>query len=202
RDYLANVEKAITNEKVNVKGGERIPARCQTWAANIVSIAWLDRIRGVYDMHQHGEKTYQLVLDLGDIFRERLLNHLTEPETITISIQHPLNLRARVCSALKQILNDGTKESVFYERKQSMKPKTPLASQTKEYVLNRVYAPVLGSSYRPRWPRAVSLTTNDLLGLLDENKRPQTKQKLLKQQHSKPQRDKHPTFDDLEKNNE
>jgi hypothetical protein len=185
-------------KKADVRGGVPIPVDCQSWAAYIISTAWLDRIRSVYDMHEHGEKTYQLVLDLGDIFRERLLHHPTEPETLTIALSHPAGLRTGPGGELLQMLNDGVKESVFYERKESVRPKISDGVQHREYVLNRVYAPVLGISYRPRWPRACSFAIDDLLGLMDETRRNKIKRALLKQQRPKSGGKEHPTFDSLD----
>ncbi|RLF93072.1 hypothetical protein DRN45_06120, partial [Thermococci archaeon] len=78
------------DEGVNIKKGEKIPIEYQTWAAYVVSKAWLEKIP--VNLEEYGERMYQFIVDIGDIFRERLLYHPTEPETLTIRFVDPYNL--------------------------------------------------------------------------------------------------------------
>ena len=171
------------HEGLDIKMGHKIPIEHQTWAAYIVSKAWLEKIPT--NLEEHGERMYQFIVDLGDIFRERLLCHPTEPETLTLRLLDPYNLKSE--RLLRSLLSFSTKESILYERKETsaMKPKQISKSQAKEYVLNRIYSPVLEISYRPRWPRGSEFTTSELADLLDPHKRNQIKRKLQLKQHGK-----------------
>lgn len=173
---------------IDVKNGGKIPIDHQTWASYVVSKVWLEKIPANLEMY--GEIMYQLIVDLGDIFRERLIHHPTEPETLTIRILDPLNLNSS--GALSNLLSHGVKESIMYERKEtsSMKPKQSTRPQPKEYVLNRIYSPTLEISYRPRWPRGSEFTVSELISLLDPTKRENTKRKLQQKQHDNEKTDK------------
>ena len=133
---------------------------------------------------------YQFIVDLGNIFRERLLYHPTEPETLTISLIDPYNLISY--HLLNSIFSYSIRESVLYERKEtsSMKPKLSTRTQPKEYILNRIYSPILEISYRPRWPRGNEFITSELMDLLTLDKRDEIKRKLQLKQHGKIEREK------------
>lgn len=164
-------------EGINVKNGESIPVECQTRAAYIVSKAWLEKIPENHEFKEYGEKIYQFVVDIGDILRERLLNHPTEPESLAITIIDPINISRY--NELDQILSYCERESIFYKRKETSayKPKQSGEPRVREYILNRIYAPIMGLSYSSRWGRN-KITTNELAELLDENKRKQTLRNL------------------------
>ena len=171
------------DEGINVKRGGKIPIAHQTWAAYVVSKAWLEKIPA--NLEEYGEVMYQFIVDLGDIFRERLLYHPTEPESLTISLVDPYNLNSN--RPLKLLLSHSIRESILCERKEtsSMKPKQSSRPRPKEYVLNRIYSPILEISYRPRWPRGSEFMTSELISLLTPNTRDETKRKLQQKQHGK-----------------
>lgn len=186
---------------IDVKSGNKIPIEHQSWAAYTVSRAWLEKIP--INLEEHGEKMYQFIVDIGDIFRERLLNHSSEPETLTVSITNPNNLESS--NLLNSILSHSVRESILYEREEtsSMRPKQSTRPKSKEYVLNRVYSPILEISYRPRWPRGSKFTTSELADLLNPYKRDMTKRKL--QHRVKKERtieNAGPLFDYFEEENE
>ncbi len=166
-------------DHINIKEGRTIPLKCQTWAAEIVSNGWLDRVKTVHNIGELGEKTHQLIKDIGYIFRKRLLNHPTEPETLTIALANPLELNDTLNREIYEIFSKGVKESVFYERQMSMKPKNPSKPEMKEFILNRIYAPALKISYRSRWPRACDFTVTEIKNLLDSSLRHDAKKALL-----------------------
>lgn len=176
------------DDGIDVKNGGKIPVDHQTWTAYMVSKAWLEKIPA--NLEKYGEIMYQFIVDLGDIFRERLLYHPTEPETLTIRILDPLNLSSS--ELLSDLLFHGVKESIMYERKEtsSMKPKQSTRPQPKEYVLNRIYSSTLEVSYRARWPRGSEFTVSELSSLLDPTERENTKRRLQKKQHSNEKTDK------------
>jgi len=188
---------------IDVKNGGKIPIDPQSWASYVVSKVWLEKIPA--NLERYGEIMYQLIVDLGDIFRERLVHHPTEPETLTIRILDPLNLSS--LGVLSNLLSHGVKESIMYERKEtsSMKPKQSTRPQPKEYVLNRIYSPTLEISYRPRWPRGSEFTVAELVSLLDSTKREDTKRKLQQKQHGNEKTDQkkmQPLFECLEMEND
>lgn len=176
------------DENINVKKREKIPIEHQTWSAYVVSKAWLEKIP--MNLEEYGEMMYQFIVDLGDIFRERLLSHPTEPETLTIRLTDPYNLKTN--SLLSHILSYSIRESILCERKEtsSMMPKQSTRPKPKEYVLNRIYSPILEISYRPRWPRSSEFTTSELISLLNPDTRDKTKRKLQQKQYSKEEREK------------
>jgi len=168
-------------EGYDIKNGAKIPIETQTWAAYVTSKAWLEKIPS--NLEKYGERMYQFIVDIGDTFRERLLFNLTNPETITIRIKDPYNLKPN--TILNKLLSHSVKESILYERKEtsSMKPKATTISRAKEFVLNRIYSPVLEISYSPRWPRASEFTTSELMKLLDPAQRNKIKRILQRRQH-------------------
>ena len=170
------------SEGIDVKNGAKIPVEHQSWAAYVVSKAWLEKIPA--NLERYGEIMYQFIVDLGDIFRERLLHHPTEPETLTIRILDPLNLH--FSEILNNLLSYGVKESILYKREEtsSMKPKQSNRPQPKEYVLNRIYSPTLEISYRPRWPRGSEFTVSELNFLLNPTQREEIKRKLQQKHKS------------------
>jgi hypothetical protein len=165
---------------INVKRGESIPAEHQTWAAYVVSRAWLEKIPENYDLKEQGERIYHFIVDLGDILRERLLFHPTEPECLSITLVDPDNLSKNSNVLLNNVLNFSERESLLYKRKETSacRPKQSTKMRGREYILNRIYAPILGLSHRARWGRN-RFTTAELGGLLDERKREKIKMRLL-----------------------
>lgn len=157
---------------INVKNSEKIPVEHQTWAAYTISRAWLEKIPENCDFMEYGEKIYQFIVDIGDILKERLLNHPTEPECLCITLTDPINLSKNSNVVLDDVLSYAERESILYKRKETSayKPKQSNETRVREYILSRIYAPILGLSYRTRWGRN-KLTTRELMVLLDENKR-------------------------------
>jgi hypothetical protein len=185
RIFLNLVGMAIykaEDDGIAVREGKSIPAQHQTWAANVVSKAWLEKIP--INLEKYGETMYQFIVDIGEIFRERLLYHSNEPETLTISVKDPEVIEHS--GLLKLLLCHSVKESILYEKKEpsTMKPKHP-CSAAKEYSLNRIYAPVLEISYRPRWPRVSNFTTLELKEFLNPKNRTKVKRLLRRRQHGR-----------------
>lgn len=168
-------------EKINVKQGEKIPVESQTWAAYKVSQAWLEKIPD--NVEENGEEMYQLIGDLGDIFRERLLSHPSEPETLVINLKDPYNLKNN--PFLTKIISHSIMESIFYERKatSSTISKNVYESKSKQYVLNRIFSPILRISHRARWARGCEFSTSELAILLDPLKKQNIKREILQRQH-------------------
>jgi len=171
------------DDGIDVKKGGKISVEHQTWAAYIVSKAWLEKIP--MNLEEYGEIMYQFIVDLGDVFRERLLYHATEPETLTIRLTDPYRLKSH--DLLNILLSHSIRESILYKRMEtsSMKPKQPGDPKSKEYSINRIYSPILEISYRPRWPRGSEFTTSELTSLFNPSIRDKTKRKLWQRQHER-----------------
>jgi hypothetical protein len=136
----------------------------QTDACEIVSFSYMDRI--TQNTGYHAEILRQFIQDLGDIFRFRLLNDLSEPETFSISVVDSENLEANENLKLNEILNIAVRESIFQKIRlsEAMRPKDPGERRPVQYVLHRIYAPAFGTWYTDRWRTLVSCS--DLSGLL------------------------------------
>src|SRR3989304_2495771 len=170
---------------VNVKSGQKISIEDQSWASRVFSKAYLEKIYKNVEPYMgiNGEIIYQFVTDIGDIFRERLLFHSSEPETLSISVKDSHNLDGEEFSLLKALLKHGVRESILYKREEtsSYRPKQSTGIRTKDYVLNRVYTPALEISHRARWGRC-NFYVKELSNLITSETREKTKKNLQKRQ--------------------
>lgn len=166
----------------NTKKGDKISYQRQTEAAYKISRVWLENIP--VNLEQLGDKMYAFICDLGDIFRIRLLFHSSEPETLVVRIIDPNNLPSK--SLLNKLLSYGVRESIFYARRESSSQTGKQLSKPRrsEYMFNRIYAPILEISYRPRWARSCEFTTTQLAMLLDDEQREEMTKQLQSQQKS------------------
>lgn len=162
---------------LNVKGGEIIPVKAQTDAAHTISRYHLDEISR--NISNYGPKIHQFTIDLGDIFRQKLLYHLSEPEAARIRIVDPQQLFNENFEEIRKIIDLALMHSVLQRRsgRGGMRPKHATDVQPEEYVLNRIYAPVLQYSSRPRW--STDFTCNEILSLLDSDKRQVAKSQFI-----------------------
>jgi Cdc6-like AAA superfamily ATPase len=172
---------------LNVKDGEKISVNNQTEAAYALSEYYLWKISK--DIEEWGAIVRGLLIDLGDIFRQKLYKHLSEPEAARVTISDALQLESSMVTikdkkgeidiSLKQILNVAVEHSVFheYESRGGRRPKHPYDEPPYDYIINRVFAPVLGCSPRPRW--STEFKSVEIQGLLDSGRREQTKQQLI-----------------------
>lgn len=173
--YLAEEE-----EKIDVSKRFTIPAKTQGRAANYVSRTWLNRIPKQYSFGEAGEQIYTMIIDVGEFLRRKLLNNLSEPETLSFSIVNPVLLEEQRFSYLKTLTDESVKESILMERPESGTPlpKDPSKNRTKDFSLNRIYAPALRLSYRTRW-RGLEVTVEELAGLIDQSIRDQVKKSIM-----------------------
>lgn len=172
----------------NVKKGEKIEIKHQTQATNHLSEYYLWRINK--NVEYLGPVLHGFSVDIGDIFRQKLLKHLSEPEAARLAIYNPQKLRELKVTikdekgqkeyALKEILDVAVIHSIFqeYGRRGGRRGKRISASQPHDYILNRVFAPALQVSSRPRW--STNFVPEDIQGLLDSTKRTKTKEYLIK----------------------
>jgi len=195
-----------------VKDGDKISVYNQTEAAYTLSEYHLWNIRK--NIEEFGPIIHGLVVDLGDIFKQKLLKHPSEPEAARVAISHPLRLgdlmvtiprekRGRQSSLkydsrigfrlpeetqdqeehqvpLKRILDATVEHSVFheYESRGGRRPRHLYDEPPYDYILNRIFAPSLGYSPRPRW--STKFESGEIRNLLDPARRTQTKQQLFR----------------------
>lgn len=164
---------------INVKTGQAMSSAHQTEAAHALSSYYLSTLRkNIADV---GPIIQQLVIDLGDIFRAKLLNHLSEPEASRLAIVNPQRLEEPFAQHTKRLLDTAGMHSVFQipSLRGGMRPKHPSDVQPREYVLSRIYSPILQISVYARW--RTNVTVEDIAGLFDPLGRKGTKSKLVQQ---------------------
>jgi hypothetical protein len=187
---------------INVKEGQKISVEHQSWSARIVSKGYLERIHKNVEAYGgiNGEIIYQFVTDVGDIFREKLLFHPSEPETLSISLSDPHHLNSSIF--IKNLLCHSVRESILYKKEEtsSYRPKQTTGVRTKDYVLNRVYTPALELSHRARWGRC-KFSVNELDELLNPKMREKTK-KMIQQRQRVKEKQEMPELFRPEKQNE
>lgn len=164
---------------INVKTGQPMSNTHQTEAAHALSSYYLSTLRkNIADV---GPIIQQLVIDLGDIFRAKLLYHLSEPEASRLAIVNPQRLEEPFAQHTKRLLNTAEMHSVFQilSLRGGMRPKHHTDVQPREYVLSRIYSPILQISIYARW--RTNVTVEDIAGLLNPAGRKGTKAKLIQQ---------------------
>ena len=100
-----------------------------------------------------GESLRFFLLDVGGCLRHKLLNHSSEPEAARISLRDPEQLQEDGMKSLRELLDAGVREGVFEIRSgmPGYRPRHADEAQSVEYVICRMFAPVLGISPRARW---------------------------------------------------
>ncbi|HKZ42902.1 MAG TPA: hypothetical protein VJ044_18225, partial [Candidatus Hodarchaeales archaeon] len=163
---------------INVKNGEQITRKNQTEAAYVLSSYSLSTLRR--NIATHGPSIYQYAIDLGDIFRQKLLNHISEPEAARLSISDPQTLEAPPGQYVKQVLDVAEMHSVLQVPLGlgGIRPKHATEVQPREYLLNRIYSPVLQFSPRSRWRTRFKF--EDIKALLEPELRQEMKAKLIR----------------------
>jgi len=165
-------------DATNVKSGEKIKVDAQNKAAHTLSSYYLATIRK--NIMDYGPRIQQFTIDLGDIFREKLLKHLSEPEAARLSISDPHVLENTSMQEVKKLLDTAVMHSVLQVRGGvgGIRPKHSTDVQPREYLINRIYAPELKYSPYPRW--RTSFETQDISGLLNPSLRKEVKAKLIR----------------------
>lgn len=165
-------------DNFDVKNKDKIPVQAQTNAAHTLSRYHLREINR--NIVSYGHTIHQFAIDLGDIFRQKLVNHLSEPEAARIRIVDPHRLFTYDFNETRKIINLAEMHSVLQSRdgRGGMRPKHATDVQPVEYLLNRIYAPILQFSPRSRW--ATEFTCQDIKSLLNSNERKKIKSTLIK----------------------
>lgn len=172
--YLAQAEG------VNVRAGTAISWSIQNEAVYTASRAYFDYIeRNVPDT---GAAISRIVLDLADIFREKLMHHGSEPEAARLIVRDPGTLDGDEFKRLAAVLDDAVRWSVFHAVGQASAyfPKHKTEVRSDDYLLNRVLAPILRISPRPRW--SCRFAAKELAALAEQDTRSASRNSL-RQKH-------------------
>ena len=167
-----------STDGTDVKNGERVPIVTQTDAAFAISRYYLSRTAS--NIEEYGPRIHRFIVDLGDVIRAKLKNHPSEPESSRISIKDHELLDKATHFETAEILRQCLVHSIFHspEPRMGMRPKHTQDVQPLQLVLNRIFAPSLQISLRSRWP--LSISTHDLISLLDFDDRQRTKSSLIR----------------------
>jgi hypothetical protein len=161
---------------VDVRSGEPIPWDTQNEAVYSASRAYFDYIER--NIPETGATISRILLDLADVFREKLLNHGSEPESARINVKDPALLDSEEYRQLGHVLDDAVRWSVFHAVGQANAyfPKHKTDVRSDDYLLNRVLAPILRISPRARW--RCGFAAADLAGLAAHATRSTTRNEL------------------------
>lgn len=164
---------------IDTKKGVPIPPEHQTWAAYKISESYLERLYS--NLENHGEIAQGFVMDIGDLFRERLLHHNSETETLALNVVDYEDLANH--KELNIFLKALIRESILHKKPISKSYRPKSSERTRETVLrlNRIYAPALEISYRSRWER-YTIRLSELKKLIDKKERKKAKSLLQKKQ--------------------
>jgi hypothetical protein len=168
--YLAQAEGT------NVHAGNAIPWKTQNEAVYLASRAYFEYIER--NVPETGAAISRLILDLADVFREKLLFHGSEPEASRLMIKDPGTLDGDPYVRLAAILDDAVRWSVLHAvgEVRAYFPKHKTEVRSDDYLLNRVLAPILRISPRPRW--RCPFTVPELAALADQTTRSETRNAL------------------------
>ncbi len=105
---------------------------------------------------------------------------MSEPEAARLSISDPQALEAPAGKDVKQVLDVAEMHSVLQVPGGlgGIRPKHATEVQPREYLLNRIYSPILQFSPRCRWRTLFRF--EDIKGLFDRAERQETKAKLIR----------------------
>ena len=157
-----------------------IPFHMQTDAVYFVSQRLVSTIES--NVEVVGAELARLLTDLGEILRERLLHHPSEPEANRIDIERYQSLQSGQSDKLKEIIEGAIRWSVFHVQPlgSAFLPKNSAAPLGTELVINRIYCPTLRISPRARW--RIRLSVEDLRQLVQPDTHDVTYQRLMRNQ--------------------
>ena len=169
---------------IRVERGEEIPYSLQNKAVYKTSQAafeWISR-----NIEITGPAISQLMLDLADVFREKLIHHGSEPEAGRLVIKDVAKLDSDDNKRLKEILDDSVRWSVLHAVDQAAAyfPKHKTDVRSDDFYPNRLFAPILRISPRPRW--RTTFTVTELAKLADPENRGKGRTELIRKNKKQP----------------
>lgn len=164
-------------QNVDVRAGSPIPWDTQNRAVYAASKAYLDSIPR--NIEKTGPVIQRLVLDIGEILRERLLSHTGEPVAGVLVLKDLSALEKVAFAQLAAVLDDGVRWSVFHTSGQAKAyvPRHRGTPPSSDYFLNRVLSPVLRISQRRRW--RTEFVADELRSLIAPKTREATRKALI-----------------------
>lgn len=166
------------SDELPLKVNPAIPSYLQTNAAYSVSERLFNTIGG--NVPVVGDILEQMVSDLGNILRNRLLHHSSEPEANRFSVSDFSRLSAPENSEAAKVIDEAIIWSIFHLDgvSKAFLPRNTSRPPQAQLIINRIYAPVLGFSPRSRW--RVNITVRDLRELSHPEKRIRAFRRLMK----------------------
>ena len=168
-----------SQDNVDLKNGEFIKPEYQNEAVWAVSNYYLATVRK--NIARFGPSIQQFIIDLGDIFRYRLLYGASALEAARVSIVDPHVLNTPELRSTRQIVDSALLHSVIQSPAGGLggdRPTNISQEQPQDLILNRIYAPVMRYSPRARW--RINMRTSDVQGLLDSGNRGKVKSEIIR----------------------
>ena len=166
------------SDQLPLKVSPAIPTYLQTNAAYSVSERLFDTIDG--NVPAVGGVLKQMVSDLGNILRNRLQHHPSEPEANRFEINDFNRLSTPENTDVAKVIDGAIIWSVLHLDgvSKAFLPRNTSRPPQAQLVINRIYAPILGFSPRSRW--RVNLSVRDLRELTQPERRIPAFQRLMK----------------------
>lgn len=166
------------SDQLPLREQPQIPWFLQTEAVYRVSQRLLATIDG--NVPIVGSTLARLLVDIGSILRQRLLNHPSEPEANRLAVPDFDDLSHQRYSLLAEVIDGAIVWSVLHLEApgQAFRPKRAVRPPNAELIINRIYCPALEISPRARWRVYVKL--QELMGLVDSNLHDKTFQRLTR----------------------
>ena len=166
------------NDEIDLQQKPVIPPHVQTAAAYEVSQRLLQTIDG--NVPRVGEVLKRLIGDVGEIVRQRLLNHPSDTEAIRVGVLDYDRLAELKYASLAEVIDAAVTWSVFQLKSEgaSYRSRNRQRPARAELIINRIYAPALEVS--PRARMRTDVTVDDLACLINSSTRRETYRRLMK----------------------
>lgn len=164
----------MDQNNIDVKKIKHIPSDVQTRSVHNVSAGIFEKIAP--EIEDFGLTIQLFLMDIGDMYRAKLLNDANEPETNRIGLNDPIDGWPKNFLKLYKV---GLRESIFQKRKEidAMKPKSSAHSRPHEILINRIFCPALEIAYGARWRS--NFESKELAQLLNPSTRAEARKKLI-----------------------
>jgi hypothetical protein len=146
----------------------------QTGGAELLSDFYLEFISKNVEMY--GPTLRRFVLDLGDVFKEKLQTHRSKPEGSQISITNPEQLKG---TELSDLLDKAEEHSVLHREsgRGGRRPRNRGDIQPTVFTMNKIFTPSL--EFSPYYWGRTDFKVEDLQGLIDDETRSEKKNELI-----------------------
>jgi Cdc6-like AAA superfamily ATPase len=155
------------SDQLPLRNIPQIPSYNQTEAVYRVSQRLLNTIQS--NVPVYGSVLYRLVVDLGTILNNRLINHPSEPEANRLTVDDWVEIPKPDFSVLDNVIKEAVTWSVFHmePEPEAYRPRNYLRAARPEIIINRIYSPALRISPRARW--RINISLKDIKDLISED---------------------------------